>query len=270
MAAFLHEHLNRRVARGAWEQAIRVPWAVDAPNHGFLLEVDGAVVGAYIAFYSERVIDGRPERLCNLGAWCVVPELRFRGLQLLKALLAQPGYTFTDLSPSGAVVPLNTRLHFEFLDTTTAIVPLLPWPTGRGGLRVTSDPTELERRLTGADRQLYRDHVGAAAARHLLVEADDEQCYVMYRRDRRKRMPLFVSILHVSDPDVFHRASRKVWRHLLLRERAVACLAELRVVQHRPRPSVVVEPNRRKMFRSAHLQAAQIDYCYSELVCVSW
>ena len=87
------------------------------------------IVGAHLAFYS-RADDRRPpERFCNLGAWCVLPEYRFHGLRLLKALLAQEGYHFTDLSPSGNVVGLNKRLGFEFLDTTTALVPNLPWPS---------------------------------------------------------------------------------------------------------------------------------------------
>ena len=59
------------------------------------------------------MIDGRVERFCNLGAWCVLPEHRFHALRLLKALLAQDGYHFTDLSPSGNVVGLNERLGFR-------------------------------------------------------------------------------------------------------------------------------------------------------------
>ena len=78
-----------------------------------LLDADGAIVGAHLAFYSEREIDGRAERFCNLGAFCVREEHRFHSLRLLKALLAQDGYHFTDLSPSGNVVELNRRLKFE-------------------------------------------------------------------------------------------------------------------------------------------------------------
>jgi hypothetical protein len=42
------------------------------------------------------------------------------------------------------------------------------------------------------------------------------------------------------------------------------------VVEHRPALSVSVESPRRKMFRSPSLEPAQIDYLYSELVCLSW
>ena len=108
-----------------------------------LLDGD-AVVGAHLAFYSERTIAGRRERFCNLGAWCVLPDYRFHALRLLKALLAQDGYHFTDLSPSGNVVGLNTRLGFRFLDTTTAVVPNLPWPSRPGRDTISADPALIE------------------------------------------------------------------------------------------------------------------------------
>ena len=109
------------------------------------------VVGAQLAFYSERSIDGRRERFCNLGAWCVLPEYRFHSLRLLKAALGQQGYHFTDLSPSGNVVDINSRLEFRFLDTTTILVPNLPWPSRPGRSVISSDPALIERTLTGRD-----------------------------------------------------------------------------------------------------------------------
>ena len=132
VARFLHEHLNTRVSADAWERAIVVPWKVDAPDHGFLLRTEqGEIAGVYLAFYSER--GGR--RICNLGAWCVLPQHRFHSLKLLKALLSQEGHVFTDLSPSGNVVPMNTRLGFAFVDTATALAPNLPWPSAPGSRR---------------------------------------------------------------------------------------------------------------------------------------
>jgi hypothetical protein len=271
VARFLHENLNDRVTPEAWERAVQVPWKVSAPNHGFLLrDADGAVVGAYLAFYSERTIDGRTRRFCNLGAWCVLPQHRFHSLKLLKALLAQDGYDFTDLSPSGTVVPMNTRLGFTTLDTATALAPNLPWPAVPGLGRVSTDPVALENTLTGDDLQIYRDHTGAAATRHVLLTRGDRYCYVIYRTDRRKNLPFFASILHVSDPELFRALQRRFQSHLLVRHGILAMLAELRVVGRRPALSRMLPDTRRKMFRSADLKARHIDYLYSELTCLSW
>jgi hypothetical protein len=267
---FLHEHLNQRVTSEVWAGALDVPWAVERPNAGFLLLDDDRVVGVHLAFYSEREIDGRPERFCNLGAWCVHPDYRFHGLRLLKALLAQDGYHFTDLSPSGNVVAVNERLHFTDLDTATALTPNLPWPSLPGRTRILTAPAAIEAALTGEDLRLYRDHAAAGAARHLVLRRGARSCYVVFRKDRRKDLPIFASILHVSDPELFRHAARPLARHLLLRHGALATLAEDRVVGRRPQLSVALKTPRRKMFRSPSLGPAHIDYFYSELVCLPW
>ena len=135
VADFLHANLNGRVSADHWAEALDVPWEVERPNAGFMLLDEGDVVGVQLAFYSERLIEGRRERFCNLGAWCVLPDYRFHGLRLLKSALDQEGYHFTDLSPSGNVVDINSRLDFRFLDTSTVLVPNLPWPGSRPGRR---------------------------------------------------------------------------------------------------------------------------------------
>lgn len=270
VADFLHANLNRRVPVGAWERAVQVPWKAAAPNHGFLLHDGETIVGVYLAYYSERAIDGRPELFCDLGAWCVRPEYRFHGPRLLKALLAQQGYHFTDLSPSGNVPAINTRLGFRSLDTATALMPNLPWPTLPGRARVSSDLSVIDETLSDLDRDIYHDHLQAAAARHVVLVSGDRSCYVVFRRDRRKGLPLFASILYASDPDLLREMARPLTRHLLLRHGVLATLAELRVIGGRPRWSLLLPSPRPKMFKSERLTADQIDNLYSELVCVAW
>ena len=160
-AEFLQVNLNQRVSADQWEYAVDVPWAVESPNAGFMLLDDDEIVGVQLAFYSERTIHGRCERFCNLGAWCVLPAYRFHSLRLLKAALGQTGYHFTDLSPSGNVVGINAKLGFRFLDTTTALVPNIPWPSWPGRDVISSDPELIERTLTGRELQIHRDHVAA-------------------------------------------------------------------------------------------------------------
>jgi hypothetical protein len=269
-AEFLNANLNQRVPADHWERAVDLPWSVDKPNAGFMLLDGDSVVGVQLAFYSERTIDGRRESFCNLGAWCVLPEYRFHSLRLLKAALAQDGYHFTDLSPYGTVIRVNTKLGFGFLDTTTRLVPNAPWPTLPRRNVITSDPENIERTVTGRDLQIYRDHAATGAARHLVLIREADYCYVVFRKDRRKNLPLFASVLYVSNPELFRKMARPLARYLLVHHRALATLMEDRIVGHRPRLAFKLRSPRRKMFRSPHLEPAQIDDLYSELVCVSW
>lgn len=271
VADFLHAHLNNRVPQSIWATGMLAPWRVDAPNYGFMLRDGQRIVGVHLAFYSERIIAGRKERFCNLAGFCVLPEFRIHSVRLLNALLAQDGYHFTDLSPTGNVIRLNARLKFRFLDTTAAFMPHLPWPTVPRRTKISADPDVIASTLTGAELELYRDHAQAVAARHLVLTRGSDSCYVMFREVRARTLPVFAVILYVSNPELFRRTAGPFTRHLLVRHRLLATLAELRTVRYRPRLSFVLSsPLPPKMFRSASLEPAQVDDLYSELACMPW
>lgn len=266
VAEFLQANLDHRVP---WAQAISaVPWKVEAPNHGFMLKDGQRIVGAQLVYYAERLVNGKPERFCNLSSWCVLPDYRFHSIPLLMAVLAQDGYHFTCLSPSRSVAAIIDRLKFRSLDTSAALIPNLPWPSRPSGTRISADPDVIGSTLTGTELELYHDHADALAAHHLLLIRGHDHCYVMYREMRFKGLP-FAVILHVSDPGLFQRALRPLSRHLLVQHGLVATRAELRTIGRRPPLSIKRNPWT-KMYRSAYLEPAQIDDLYSELVCVPW
>lgn len=264
---FLHDQLNARVPAASWANSVQVPWPVAQPNYGFkLTDENSNIVGVLLAFYSERTIGGRVEKFCNLGAWCVLPAYRLGSVRMLRTALAQPGFTFTDLSPSGAVVPLNERLGFDRLPTTVQLVPCLPLPALR--TEAVDDPDEIDRLLTGDDLRIYRDHRRASAAHHVVLRRAGHQCYVIYRRDRRRNVPAFVSVLYVSDAAEFRKSLIAFGAYVVRRRQAAALLLEERTVgrvffarrlQGRP-----------KMFKSATIRAEHVDNLYSELTCVAW
>jgi hypothetical protein len=266
VASFLNERLNHRVSTAAWAAAMTPMWMAEAPNRGYMLVADGQVVGAYLAFYSTREVADRTVRVCNLGAWCVIDDFRSHSLRLLRAMLAQRADVYTDLSPSGNVVALNHRLKFQDLPSETFLVPNIPWPTG---VRIIVKPKEIDAALSGPVREIYRDHASLQGARHLLV-AGERPCWVMYRKERRKGLPLFGSILYVSDSEVFRTARRRVYWHLLLRSAIPFTLAERRVVGDPPRGHLRVHRVRPKMFRSSAIGPTDVDYLYSELASVAW
>jgi hypothetical protein len=270
VATFLSESMNSRVTPGSWAELLSPPWSSTGPNHGFLLRSGARIVGAYAAVYSDRVIGGESVRICNLAAFCVLDEFRAQSFRLLRAVLRQPGFEFTDLSPSGNVVALNERLGFVRLDTATRLAINLPALPQRG-LSVTSEPAQLEAVLRSDDARIYADHRDARASRHLLVTSGEDWGYVLFRKDRRKGLPLFATPLHVGgDVRLVERGWATIASELLLRHRAPATLAEHRVLGFDPRASVPLTSPRPKMFRSTRLEAGDIDYLYSELTLLEW
>ncbi len=270
IGAFLHRHMNARVPAAAWRGVLQPPWAATAPNHGFKLVSGDEVVGAYVAVYSTRSAGDRELAVCNLAAFCVLPEHRLHSLRLVRAVLAQKGYVFTDLSPSGNVPSMNDRLGFQRLDTATRLVVNRPALASRSH-RITASPSALADVLRGDDAAIYRDHRGAPAARHLLAQRDDQYAYLIYRRDRRKRLPLFASPLYVGgSAEVLEAAWAAVSAHLL-RRGLVATLAERRILGFLPTgPGRHLSQPRPKMFKARDVASADIDYLYSELTLLQW
>jgi len=270
VSRFLHQHLNSRVSTSAWGALLTPPWSADQPNHGFQLVADDTIVGAYVAVYSERDVDGAPRRFCNLAAFCVLEHYRGQSIRLIRAILAQPGVEFTDFSPSGNVVALNQRLGFAALDTATRLVPNLPC-LPRRGLVISDDPSVVAGVLSGRDARVHADHKDAAAARHIVAIQGGEYGYLVIRKDRRKRLPLFASPLYVGgNQDLLRTAWPHIRSHLLFRHAALATLAERRVLGFRPALGFDLAAPRAKMIRSKHVHSEEIDYLYSELTLLNW
>ena len=269
VSSFLHEHMNQRVSAAQWLHLMKPPWPAAGPNSGFLLADGDAVVGAYVAVYSERLVSDEPLKVCNLAAFCVLDEYRTHGLRLIRALLSQKGYFFTDLSPSGNVLALNERLGFERLPSDTRLVINVPW-FATDAVTISSDPQLLENTLEGVDARVYRDHAAAPAAHHLLIQRQGGYGYLMYRHDRRKRLPLFASPLFVGgDRQVVEHAWLRIGAHLL-RQGLLFTLAEPRVLGFEPSRGVPLRHPRPRMFRGRGLAANDVDYLYSELTLVAW
>lgn len=263
-ADFLRVNMNNPTA--IWDHACVPPWNADAPNHGFMLRDGQRVVGVQLALYSERLVTGRAERFCNLGAWNVLPDYRSHSIRLVMALLAQDGYHFTAFTPNDRARTILAQLKFHPFDTSAALGPNLPWPTLPGRTKISEEPDVIESTLAGAELELYRDHAQALAVHHHVLIRGRDSCYVMYREGRFRGM-LYAGLLHVSNPDLFRRTLPSLSRHLLLRHRLVATMGELRITGHRPRLSVKLNAWP-KMYRSTSLEPRQIDNLYSELTCV--
>lgn len=292
---FLYEHLDPGLSGEQWAAALTPTWSTQSPTHGYLMRSAGGsagvaetaaegegvsgsaeptdrIVGVYAAFYSEQSLpDGGVRRVCNLAAWCVLEEFRPHSLLLARAMLRQRDRELTDMSPSGAVVATNERLGFAHLDTSGALVLNLPLTRGPRGARLVRDLDEIAGLLQGADLRAFGDHRHSPAVRHLAIVRGDRVCWVVTRTVRRKRLPLFAAIVHVSDRDLFGEAAGLVYRDLLLRGGRPFTLVETRVTGSVPWHARRLEAQRPKMYLSrSGAGPDSVTQLYSELTQVRW
>jgi hypothetical protein len=264
-AAFLERHMPVRRSAAQWIEGLSTQWSATRPNYGFLLREEGAVVGGIGAFYAERTIRGQPERFCNITSWCVLDSHRKYSMQLAMALVGQPGYHFTDFSPTEVVAKSLQFLKFRALDADVVVIPNLPGlPDLTSRARIISAPEQIGRDVPDAMADVWRDHARFPWLGQLIVGAAGDWCHVIYKRARFKRLPC-AKIVHVSDSRLFQRWLGRVSGYFLWRG-MVSTHIEKRMLDHLPPLARVRTGFNPKQYLSPTLGPGDIDYLYSESV----
>ena len=193
---FLHTKLmrgyQRRTGQLASSRRGRIPSGVSGQDMAICFRI--AMRSWVSSWYSRAVVTSAAGRwLFATSVRCACCPPTEHSVRLLRAAWGDRTSHLTDLSPSGAVVPMNERFGFTRLDTTTALVPALPVLPQAARARVVDEPGAITGRLRGRDLEVFRDHQHARAAHHVVLQRGSQSCYVIWRRDRRKNLPLFAS-----------------------------------------------------------------------------
>lgn len=257
---FLHQHLDASRSPQQWLQGLQTTWCADAPNHGFLLRVEGRIVGGIGAYYAERVLDGQTLRSCNITSWCVLDAYRQQSMRLAMAILAQPGYDFNDFSPTKVVAGTLQFLKFKALPDGQWLAANRPWP---GAGRVISRPAEIEATLKGAALRDYLAHRDYPWLRHVLLGDGLRWSHVIYKHAKTKGVPT-ANLIHASDRALLAAhwqalACHWFWRAYPLSQVECWLLPEAPPATLRQRTGF--NP---KLYLSTRLKPEQIDLLYSE------
>ena len=262
---FLTENLSRERSAEAWADAFKHDWCSTKPNNGYLLRHEGRIVGGIGAIYADRLIHGRSERFCNITSWCVLDAYRAQSMRLAMALAAQPGFHFTDLTPTEVVSKTLQFLKFKPMNERHALLPNLPLPFGRlRGIRVVSDPVQIGQLLAPEDAKSYRDHCHLAWLRHLAVGGAGAWCYVVWKRTRLKGIT-GARIIALSNPALFLRCRMALGSYLLVHHGLSYTRVESRLLPRLPKLCLELSGYRNKVFKSDTLSAADMSNLYSEL-----
>ena len=263
---FLTLNLSSERTVDEWASAFRQNWGIEKPNNGFMLRAGDQIVGGIGAIYAERLVHGKPERFCNITSWCVLDEYRAQSMRLAMAVVSQPGFHFTDLTPTEVVSRTLQFLKFRPMNERHAVWPNLPWPFSRlAGVRVITDPDAIEQALSAEDARGYLDHRHLPWLNHLAVGRPGNFCYVVYKKNRLKGLP-GAFVLGFSNPEKFMKYRHALGNHFLFRNGLVYTRVESRLLTRIPRPGIELAGFRNKVFRSDTLAEADISNLYTEIV----
>ena len=186
---FLHENLSRRISPQAWVASLTHRWSASHPNHGMHLRVNGKIVGALCAVYSDQIINGKPERFCNPHSWCVLDEHRHASINLVLAVLRQRDYHFTMFTPNPKVAQVFMGLRFKMLDNALMYFANLPrpWPS-KGDAFVEARVEHVAARLSGAALAEFVAHRGIPWLHFVAFGQPGDACLAIYKSGRWKKM----------------------------------------------------------------------------------
>jgi hypothetical protein len=261
-AVFLESNMPAKRTAEDWVSGLRTGWGESRPNYGFLMRDEGVVVGGIGAIYSDRVIGEQKTSFCNITSWCVLDSHRKYSMQLAMNIVGQPGYHFTDFSPTSVVAGALQFLKFKALDEGVAVILNLPINPFIG--RVVTNLAEIERELSGSMADILRDHSSFPWLRHLLVGKPGSWCYIIFKEGKFKGFPC-ANIIYLSDNRLFDLYLNRL-RWYFFWNGVASTHVEKRMLDRTPILSKLRTGFNKKQFRSDTLSPLDIDYLYSEIV----
>ncbi len=262
---FLNEHLSSERSAELWAQAFQQNWGVAKPNNGFVIRDQGRIVGGIGSIFAERIIRGKPEQFCNITSWCVLDAYRAQSMRLAMAVVSQPGFHFTDLTPTAVVSKTLQFFKFKPMNERHAVWPNIPWPFSRlRGVRVITELDDIEQALGAEDAKVFRDHRHLPWLRHAAVGRPGAYCHIVWKPNRLKGVPGAI-VLAFSDVELFRRYHCAIGSHLL-EQGCLYTRVESRLLPRLPKLVLELAGFHNKVFRSDTLTESDISNLYSEIV----
>ncbi len=260
-ASFLHKNLDQSRSSAQWESEFCVNWQDNVPNYGFVLRDNGQIVGGIGAFYKDRTIQERIEKICNITSWCVLDKYRQHSMRLAMTVINQDGYSFTDFSPTKVVGSTLQFLKFVPLNEEQVVLlnlPLLPLSQHK----VCQNVEDIKKSLSGNALKIYEDHVQFPWLNHVLIGKPNQWCHVIFKKRTFKGFPT-ASIIYLSDKELFAQYHYQLTTHLFFKG-YLSTQVERRFIKQPPFLSVIRSGFNKKLFLSQTLKHEDIDYLYSE------
>lgn len=266
----LQKFNNAEISKEDWKRLFVKHWESPEEFCGYMLVKDGEVKGFLSLIFSNRIFNGEVHKFCNINSWIVDEDCRNQSVFMLLEALKLKDYTFTNFTPSQAVIALIKRLGFKGFEVNQQVLPPLPnfFLQGRD-YRCEFDLEKIRAALNDNDQMIFDDHQNLGCE-HLLLEASDGYAYVILKKTHRRNIPL-AKVQYVSHAGRFVAGMEKFVLKVCLRLKVLGIMVDERYLQNHKLRKSIRYPHQRKAYyksNSKTLNENQIDTLYSELVVV--
>jgi hypothetical protein len=233
---------------------------------GYLLEEDNHVVGFLAYIFSQRMINGKTYKFCNLSAWAVKKEFRSFSLMLTQPVkdLKNSGYTITNLLPSGPAYEVFTRIYgFKNLEENVIMIPFLPSGTIKNKYDIKFR-NEIDTLLIDQNMKKIAEEVTETKGIPVQILSGEKTTLSIIKKKYFKRYIPVTEILSPGDIEIFNSALPYLRNILNVRMKTFFLMIDGRMINNSVNFSLNVKPFRPKLFWSEELKKDQIDNLYSE------
>jgi hypothetical protein len=254
---------DHNLSRENWNQLFKPHWDYDEGYYGYILLEDNLPIGFLSTIFSQRLINNKYYRFCNLSSWIVKDGYRNRSLYMIQPLLKLKNYTITLLTPSEITEQVFAKLGYKQLDSGIRI--LLPIPQFGGYLKnklqIIFDRKVIKGLLNDNELKIFHDHAEFNCI-HAMICSYTGHCYMIMRKIIRKQIP-FAYIHYVSNFEVFNQMIDRLRISLAMKLKVIGIIIDERFV-HDCNMRFFIKYPRVSMYKSPDLEPKDIDSLYSE------
>jgi hypothetical protein len=200
--------------------------AADAPGYGYLLESEGAAVGAILQIFStlRAGADQKATTRCNVSSWYVDPAFRSYAPLLVSQALKLKGVTYLNISSIPHTRPIvEAQGYLRFSNGVFLALPCLSRAPAGLQARVIAADAQPQAPFEAHERDLLRDHADYGCM-SLWCETPERAYPFVFRERRIKGLISCAQLIYCRDVADFVRFARPLGRYLAWRGRPLVIL----------------------------------------------
>ena len=199
----------------------------DAPRYGYLLESEGATVGALLQIFSTLPASGAGDQetttRCNVSSWYVEPAYRSYAPFLVSQAVKQKSVTYFNISSAPHTRPIvEAQGYLRFSNGIFVALPCLSRPPGVQA-RVVAAGASPQAPCDAHELDLLKDHA-AYGCMSLWCETPERAYPFVFRARRVKGLATCAQLIYCRDVEDLVRFARPLGMYLARRGRLLVIL----------------------------------------------